>query len=189
MTPSILPAAPEGSRLATWSTEGHRSEPSHSNIATFVSPDGAYSLSVEVDDPVHGYLIQLFANDRDRDEPIGRTVVDEEELALETAAEMAAGAEDLESLVDRPHLGPERISREDLEESRVDTPEEWADDEDEETWEEALDEAFEKADVDRSKASLTTKSISENEYYYLQWREGDSVVSQYVAPVNPKRDS
>jgi len=189
MMPNILSAAPEGSRLATWSTEGHHSEPSHSNIVTYVSLDGAYSLSVAVDDPVHGYLIQLFANDRDRDEPISRTIVDDAELALETATEMAAGAEDIESLVDRPQLGPERISREDIEESRVGTPDEWTDEEDEEEWEEALDEAFEKADVDRSKASLTTKTISENKYYYLQWREGDSVVSQYVAPASPKRDS
>lgn len=189
MSERILPRAPEGSRLATWSTDGSRRAPSHSNIVTFVSPSGDYTLTVEVDDPVHGYLIQLFANDRDRDEPIGRTIVDDEDLALTTAAEMAAGADALDELVDRPRLGPERISREDLDEDRVDTPEEWSEEDAEDSWQDALDDAFEKADVDRAKASLTTKTIRENEYYYLQWRDGETVTSQYVAPVNPKTDS
>lgn len=33
--------------------------------------------------------------------------------------------------------------------------------------------------------TLTTKTIDEREYYYLQWREGEKVKSQYVAPVSP----
>jgi hypothetical protein len=32
---------------------------------------------------------------------------------------------------------------------------------------------------------VTTKTIDEREYYYLQWREGEKVKSQYVAPVSP----
>ena len=35
-----------------------------------------------------------------------------------------------------------------------------------------------------SKASLTTKTINDNRYYYWQWREGDRVKSKYHAPVD-----
>lgn len=34
-----------------------------------------------------------------------------------------------------------------------------------------------------SKASLTVKTINENRYHYWQWREGDSIKSQYKGPV------
>ena len=34
-------------------------------------------------------------------------------------------------------------------------------------------------------ATLTTKEINDNRYYYWQWREGDKVKSEYVKPVNP----
>jgi hypothetical protein len=36
-----------------------------------------------------------------------------------------------------------------------------------------------------SKATLTTKTINNNDYYYWQWREGDNIKSKYEAPVNP----
>lgn len=177
----ILPEAPDGSELQRWEEEGMRLEPSHSNIVQWNSPDERFGLTVEVDDPVRGYLVQLHVDGRD--EPIGRTIVDDEGLALENAAMMAAAADDLEALVENPRTGPEIIYQEDIDNGLVEAPEEWDDDED---WEEALDEAFEKAEIRRSKASLTTKTIDEREYYYLQWRDGDSVNSQYVAPVNPE---
>ena len=62
-----------------------------------------------------------------------------------------------------------------------DTPDEW----DEEEWDDTIEEARDKADISRSKGTLTTKTIDERDYYYLQWREGDTVTSQYVAPVDP----
>ncbi|NLV14324.1 hypothetical protein [Haloarcula argentinensis] len=65
----------------------------------------------------------------------------------------------------------------------VDAPEEWADEEEE--WDEKIDEAYEAAAIARSKGTLTVKTIDEREYYYLQWREGEQVKSQYVAPVSP----
>jgi len=34
-----------------------------------------------------------------------------------------------------------------------------------------------------SKATITIKEINDNRYYYWQWREGDSVKSQYKGPV------
>jgi hypothetical protein len=74
------------------------------------------------------------------------------------------------------------VHQEDIEQSTLDTPDEW-DDEDE--WEEAVEEAFEKAEIRRSKGTLTTKTIDGRDYYYLQWREGDKVKSQYVGPVSP----
>ncbi|SEO74325.1 hypothetical protein SAMN05216388_10185 [Halorientalis persicus] len=35
-----------------------------------------------------------------------------------------------------------------------------------------------------SKATITTKEINDNRYYYWQWREGDKVKSKYKGPVN-----
>lgn len=66
-----------------------------------------------------------------------------------------------------------------------DTPEDWDDDE----WEEAVDEAREEADLPASKGTLTTKTIDDRDYYYLQWREGSKIKSQYVAPVTPAKDN
>jgi len=179
----ILPAAPDGSELQRWETDGTRHAPSHSNVVRFVSPDERFGLRAQVDDPVHGYLIELFAHGRDRDEPISRTVIDDRNLALEVAAQMAAAADDLDALVDDPQLGPPTVYEEDIERGQVDTPNEYEDDEDE--WEDALEEAYENAELKRSKGTLTTKTIDGREYYYLQWREGDKVRSQYVAPVSP----
>ncbi|EMA26704.1 hypothetical protein [Haloarcula argentinensis] len=65
----------------------------------------------------------------------------------------------------------------------VNTPEEWADDKDE--WDEKVEEAYEAAVISHSKGTLTMKTINDREYYYLQWRDGGRVTSQYVAPVSP----
>lgn len=35
-------------------------------------------------------------------------------------------------------------------------------------------------------ATLTKKTISGNDYYYWQWREGAKIKSEYIRPVNPK---
>ncbi|MFD1588484.1 hypothetical protein ACFR9U_16010 [Halorientalis brevis] len=70
-----------------------------------------------------------------------------------------------------------------LEEQAVDedVPEEW----DEDEWAEQIDEARENADIEGSKGTLTTKQIDGRGYYYLQWREGGKIKSQYVAPETP----
>lgn len=34
-----------------------------------------------------------------------------------------------------------------------------------------------------AKATLTTKTIKGNDYYYWQWRDGDEIKSEYVGPV------
>lgn len=65
----------------------------------------------------------------------------------------------------------------------VQVPDKWADDK--EDWEEKIDMAYEAAEIPRSKVTLTTKTIDDRKYYYLQWREGEKVKSQYVAPVSP----
>lgn len=184
MPPSILPDPPADSELARWASEGFRNEPSHSNIVYFGSPDERFVLVVQVDDPVQGYLVELHSEESDDSDapPLGRTIVDDQDLALDVAAHMAAAADDLDALADRPVLGPETVYREDVERDVVEAPDEWDDDEE---WRDALDEAFEKAEISRSKGTLTTKTIDGRDYYYLQWREGDSVKSQYVAPVTP----
>ena len=60
-------------------------------------------------------------------------------------------------------------------------PDSWDDAE----WEDKVDAAREKAGLAGSKGTLTTKTINGHDYYYLQWREGETVKSQYVAPVDP----
>jgi len=64
----------------------------------------------------------------------------------------------------------------------VETPDGW---EDGEAWEDKVETAREKASIAPSKGTLTTKTINGREYYYLQWRDGEKVKSQYVAPVDP----
>jgi len=66
----------------------------------------------------------------------------------------------------------------------TETPDEWDDDE----WEDAVDDARDEADIPASKGTLTTKTIDGRDYYYLQWREGSKIKSQYVAPVTPASD-
>jgi len=56
---------------------------------------------------------------------------------------------------------------------------------DEDDWEEAKEEAIDKAGIAPMKGTITTKTISGNDYYYLQWREGEKIKSKYIAPANP----
>ena len=76
----------------------------------------------------------------------------------------------------------------DLEEEATDVdgaPDEWG----EEEWDDAVDEAREKADLLAGKGTFTVKQIDGRGYYYLQWREGSKIKSQYVAPVSPADSS
>jgi hypothetical protein len=36
-----------------------------------------------------------------------------------------------------------------------------------------------------TKATITTKEINGNRYYYWQWRDGEKIKSKYKEPVNP----
>jgi len=102
-------------------------------------------------------------------------------------------AETLEDLID--YAAAVRDWREqqaqcELKESKAveseETPEEWADREN--AWNEALEDARDGADLSGRKGTLTTKTIDDRDYYYLQWRDGDKIRSQYVAPVSPVGD-
>lgn len=58
------------------------------------------------------------------------------------------------------------------------SPEDW----DTEEWADAVE------DCDAPvRATLTTKTIKGNEYYYWQWSEDGTTRSEYIAPKNPKR--
>jgi len=76
----------------------------------------------------------------------------------------------------------EQSTREETAADSVETPDDWDDDEE---WKDKLETAREKAAIAASKGTVTTKTINGREYYYLQWREGEKVKSQYVAPVDP----
>lgn len=182
MTTSLLPPAPDGSELQRWAEEGQRHEPHHSNVINYVDPDDDYALSVEVDDPVHGYLLRLWILDDGRDERIGQAVVEDRDLAGRVAAQLAAAADDLAAVTENPSRGPPKIYEEDVARGDVDAPnDDWDDDD----WQDALEDAYEEAGIVRSKGTQTTKTIDGSDYYYLQWREGDTVKSQYIGPVSP----
>jgi hypothetical protein len=96
---------------------------------TFVHPEQEYSLAVDVDDPFYGYLIRLWTVDEGgRDERIGQTVVDNRDSALQVASEMAAAADDLAAVHRNPSLGPDIVTREDVDRGELDAPNEWDDD-------------------------------------------------------------
>ncbi len=181
MASGILPEPPEDSELVRWVNDGQRHE--RANRARFVHPDKEYSLAVDVPDPMHGYLIRLWTVDEGgRDERIGQTVIDDRNLTPQVASEMAAAADDLAAVHQEPNPGLDTVSRDTVGRSELDTPDEW---DDAEAWDDALEDALREADIARSKGTLTTKTIDGRGYYYLQWRDGETVTSQYVAPVNP----
>jgi len=94
----------------------------------------------------------------------------------ELAALRARAVEAVDELID--HM---EANSEDQASVEPDTPTSW----DEGEWEASVESAREKAGIAPSKGTLTTKTINGRDYYYLQWREGDKVRSQYVAPVDP----
>ncbi len=79
----------------------------------------------------------------------------------------------------------ERALQEELDAKAVEvnedkTPDGWECDE----WDEQL-----KDSNAPPRATLTIKTIDERDYYYFQWREGDKIKSEYVAPVSPSGSS
>lgn len=187
----ILGDAPNGTELERWADEGERRD--YSNIISWVSPDELYLLEITLDDPVEGFLLRLFDLDR-RSDPrskqsrIAQTVVDkmaDDEQVWNQVAQMAAAADELRAVDDDPVVGPEYPDLQLVEhpDHTPNAPDEWGGTDEE--WEAAVTEALDKAGARRGKPTLTTKEIDEREYYYLQWREGDSVESQYVTAVDP----
>lgn len=85
-----------------------------------------------------------------------------------------------ERAVDALHKLAAAIDERDAGEA-LDVPDDWDDQE----WSEAVDKAREDGDVPSGKGTVTEKEINGNRYYYLQWREGEKVVSQYLGPVDP----
>lgn len=83
----------------------------------------------------------------------------------------------------------ERQTEQEVSEQSEQEPDQVPDDWDEDDWEAAKEEAIDKAEIAPTKGTITTKTISGNDYYYLQWREGDKVRSQYIAPVSPSKNS
>lgn len=90
-------------------------------------------------------------------------------------------AEYAEAMADWREVEAERELEERAEQDVDTTPDEWDADE----WEDVVDDARDEADLAPGKGTLTTKTIDDRDYYYLQWREGSKIKSQYVAPVTP----
>ena len=104
-----------------------------------------------------------------------------ERQSPEKLRELAAYAE---AVADWMEAETQREFEAQADQSTTETPEEWEDDE----WDEAVKDAREEAEIPASKGTLTTKTIDGRDYYYLQWREGSKIRSQYVAPVTPAND-
>lgn len=176
----------EGSVLAKWEQDGIRRKPYGSNLVSWTSPDEEFTLNCEVDDPVNGYLIRLYDIRSNDPERIGMTIADTRDSALNAAARLAAAAPDLRDLHHDPDgFGPDYFDFEayDHPDQSVTPPDEWTGTEQE--WETAVNEARDKADAPRGRPTLTVKTIDDQDYYYLQWRDGESIKSQYVTPVDP----
>lgn len=102
-------------------------------------------------------------------------------LEKQDAATLRTISQYAEQLADYLEEQAERDLEAASERATDEPPNDWDDDE----WDDALEDAYDKADIPNSKGTLTTKTIDGRDYYYLQWREGDQVKSQYVAPVVP----
>jgi hypothetical protein len=90
-------------------------------------------------------------------------------------------AEYAEQMADYKEEKAQRDLEERAEQDVDTTPDEWDADE----WEDVVDDARDEADLAPGKGTLTTKTIDGRDYYYLQWRAGSKIKSQYVAPVTP----
>jgi hypothetical protein len=87
-------------------------------------------------------------------------------------------------LADQKAREAQRRLQEQSERDLDETPDDWDDDE----WDDVVDDARDEADLPSSKGTITSKTIDGRDYYYLQWRDGDKIRSQYVAPVSPAQD-
>jgi hypothetical protein len=185
----ILDDTPSDSELHRWETEGQRRD--YSNIVSWVDPDERYLLEVTVDDPVQGFLIRLFrltgyAEPRSSESRIAQVVTDKKRAdALESAAEMAAAADELDAVDENPTAGPTYPDLELVErpEYSLPAPDEWGGKE--EQWNEKVQAALQKVDEPRGRPALSRKEIDGRVYYYLQWRQDEEIHTQYIAPVEP----
>lgn len=79
----------------------------------------------------------------------------------------------------------EAKSQHEMEERASQDPDDTPGDYGESEWSEIVEDAREDVDLPAGKGTVTVKTIDGNDYYYLQWREGDKVLSKYLAPVSP----
>ena len=107
-----------------------------------------------------------------------------EGVEKQSPAELRDLAAYAEQMADYAEAEAQRELEAQADRSTAETPEEWDDD----AWKDAVDDAREETNISASKGTLTTKTIDRRDYYYLQWREGSKIKSQYVAPVTPAGD-
>ena len=97
---------------------------------------------------------------------------------VETLREIAQYADEL--AVDKIEAAEAELEQQSEDED--DLADEWEDDK----WEDVVEDAYDKADLARSKGSITVNHIDGRGYYYLKWSENGEFKSQYIAPVEPK---
>lgn len=171
-----LPQPPKHSALSDWTAVDKEAG------AVYIGPAEQYIISIVEADSVEGLLVELWTLG-DAERRLGRTAVNGPELAMDVTAVMADSADGLAAVSNDPPVAPPTGSPGGPAPTGPDTPDRWDDEAEEDEWQDALDEAYKKADIPRGKGTLTEKTIDGRQYYYLQWREGDTVTSQYVAPV------
>lgn len=185
----MLPEAPTDSELEHWETDGERRE--YSNVTSWIDPEEKYLLEVSLDDPVEDFLIRLFRlSDAQRavrtsESRVAQTIHVDPDETVKVAARLAAAAEELAAVDEQPVIGPEYPDMETVLNPNLTPapPEEWEDRPGD--WEEKMQEAKEKAGDQWGRPSLSRKRIDGREYFYLQWRDKDSVETQYICPVEP----
>lgn len=173
MSTCTPPSVTHESELADW----ERTDDSRAGGGTtYVSPAGAYRLTIEPDNTTEGHLVRLYAHAGSENRLLRQARVEHSELVLTVAAEMVSQRDRLSD------VDTGSTSAADECESPKLVPADW----DEETgWQAALENAFARAGVPRSEGTITRKEIDGRAYYYLAYREGGRRKYQYVAPVPP----
>ena len=142
MSDPDLPPVQTDNELYRWATDITRQVFVDRNVIVFRSPSGAYTLFVERNRPISGYLLELYATDDDESR-LARTIVDDRELALEVAGQMAAAADEPHALPASSDLHSGSASHA-TSRSPIETPEKWEDDD---NWDDAIEDTYEKAEI------------------------------------------
>ena len=101
-------------------------------------------------------------------------------LNNEDDATLRATIDYAETLLEVDEADEEAVQEEEKTVADREPPQEWEGDAEE--WREAVSDS-----EAPERATLTTKTIKDNEYLYWQWTEGDKTKSEYIAPKSPKQ--
>jgi hypothetical protein len=118
---------------------------------------------------------------------VRQALADCDPKTLEAVADYARGLADQRRDGSRPVSSERTVDPDECDQETTEKPakSEGPADESPDEWDQAEWEAAVREADAPGRATLTVKTINDNRYYYLQWREGDHVRSAYVGPASP----